>query len=131
MIKITNLILNEIIEYSKNSLPAEACGYLAGSGDVLSVCYKIRNVDDSPEHFTMDVSQQFNAYKDARKNGFEIKAVFHSHPSTPARPSEEDKRLAYDQNIFQIIVSLAEDNPVVKCFKIENGDAREIIMEVI
>lgn len=131
MIKIEKKVIDEIVEHSQNMLPAEGCGYLAAKDGVLSVCYKINNIDNSPEHFSMDIKQQFEAHRDARKNGYEIKAVFHSHPSTPARPSEEDKKLACDQNIFHIIVSLAEDVPVVKCFKIEGGAAKEISLEVV
>jgi proteasome lid subunit RPN8/RPN11 len=54
--------------------------------------------------------------KSARANGQKIIANFHSHPATPARPSEEDIRLAYDPNIVYIIISLAEAEPVIKAF---------------
>jgi len=46
---------------------------------------------------------------------------FHSHPSTPARQSKEDIRLAYDPSASYLILSLAEDIPVLKAFGI-TGD---------
>jgi proteasome lid subunit RPN8/RPN11 len=46
---------------------------------------------------------------------------FHSHPSTPARPSKEDIRLAYDPSASYLILSLAEEIPVLKAFGI-TGD---------
>ena len=68
----------------------------------------------------MDPKEQFAALKDARANGVEIIGNFHSHPESPSRPSEEDKRLAYDPNIEYLILSLQEaDHPVLKAFGID------------
>jgi proteasome lid subunit RPN8/RPN11 len=48
-------------------------------------------------------------------------ACYHSHPATPARPSEEDINLAYDPDLRYIIISLAGEEPVVNAFRIING----------
>lgn len=45
---------------------------------------------------------------------------FHAHPESPSRPSEEDKRLAYDSSIEYMILSLQEsENPVLRSFGID------------
>ena len=45
-----------------------------------------------------------------------------SHPESPSRPSEEDKRLAYDSKASYMILSLMEpEKPVLNSFHIE-GD---------
>jgi proteasome lid subunit RPN8/RPN11 len=68
----------------------------------------------------MDPKEQLAALKDARANGVGIIGNFHSHPESPSRPSEEDKRLAYDSSIEYLILSLMEaDNPVLKAFGID------------
>lgn len=55
-----------------------------------------------------------------RANGYELLGNFHSHPESPSRPSEEDKRLAYDTKVNYLILSLMEiDNPVLKAFNID------------
>ena len=42
------------------------------------------------------------------------------HLSSPSRPSEEDKRLAFDPTIEYLILSLMEEgNPVLKAFGID------------
>jgi proteasome lid subunit RPN8/RPN11 len=56
---------------------------------------------------------------------------FHSHPETPARPSEEDIRLAYDPAASYIILSLAEEEPVMRSFHIENGTASAEEIEIL
>jgi proteasome lid subunit RPN8/RPN11 len=57
---------------------------------------------------------------------------FHSHPESPSRPSEEDKRLAYDKTASYMIVSLMDDsNPVLKSFHIEGTESweEELVIE--
>ncbi len=50
---------------------------------------------------------------------------WHSHPESPSRPSDEDKRLAYDSKASYMIMSLMEnDNPVLNSFRI-TGDVSE------
>ena len=127
MIYINKEDYKEIVEYAKAGLPNEACGLLGGTvdGDIRQVkkVYYLTNIDASREHFSMDPKEQFAAVKDMRANGLTLIGNFHSHPESPARPSEEDKRLAYDSKIRYLILSLMDmDAPVLKGFKIENGN---------
>ena len=60
-----------------------------------------------------------------RANGLVPLGNWHSHPESPSRPSEEDKRLAYDSSASYMILSLMDnDNPVLNSFKI-TGDVSE------
>ena len=115
---------DKMLQHCKDGLPNESCGLLAGTveGEVKTVTkiYLLTNIDASNEHFSMDPKEQFAALKDARANGVEIIGNFHSHPESPSRPSEEDKRLAYDPNIEYLILSLQKaDDPVLKAFGID------------
>ena len=115
---------DKMLKHCEDGLPNESCGLLAGTveGEVKTVTkiYLLTNIDASNEHFSMDPKEQFAALKDARANGVEIIGNFHSHPESPSRPSEEDKRLAYDPNIEYLILSLQEaDHPVLKAFGID------------
>jgi len=121
MISIKRDVYNQIIAHAKADLPNEACGYLAGLDGVVTLGYQLTNIDHSPEHFSFDPSEQFKTVKDARSKGLQILANYHSHPETPSRPSQEDIRLAFDPDISYIIISLAENEPVVKSFRIVNG----------
>lgn len=114
----------KMLKHCQDGLPNEACGLIAGrvEGDTKTVekVYLLTNVDESREHFTMDPGEQLAAVKDARKNGLELLGNFHSHPETPSRPSEEDKRLAYDSSSEYLILSLMEEEqPVLNAFHID------------
>ncbi len=130
MISIKQSVLDQIVAHARLELPNEACGYLAGNDGVITFGYQLTNIDHSPEHFSFDPSEQFQAVKDARNKGFQIMANYHSHPQTPARPSEEDIRLAYDPEISYIIISLVNDQADIKSFKIRDSivEREEIVI---
>ena len=83
-------------------------------------------IDHSNEHFTMNPKDQLNAVKDMRAKGLVPLGNFHSHPESPSRPSEEDKRLAYDKDASYMIISLMDiENPVLKSFRIVDNVSTE------
>jgi len=122
-------------EHARAALPNEACGLLAGIADgnikTVQKVYFLTNIDGSPEHFSMDPKEQFAALKDARANGWQLLGNWHSHPSTPARPSPEDIRLAFDSSASYLILSLAGETPVLKGFHIERGEVEGEAVEII
>lgn len=123
-----------IVAHAKAGLPNEACGLIGGTagGDEKSVekVYFLTNPDASPEHFTISPQEQFGAIKDMRACGISPLGNFHSHPATPARPSREDIRLAYDPNASYLILSLAGEEPVLKAFGIANGAVTVQTLEI-
>jgi len=131
MLQIKKSVIEIIKAIAKEELPNEACGYLAGKNGVISKCYRLTNTDQSPEHFSFDPNEQFDTLKDARTNGLEIIANFHSHPASPARPSVEDIRLAYDPNILYGIVSLQHQDEVLKFFRIIKKEVNQVNYSVI
>lgn len=131
MISIRQAILDQIIAHARKELPNEACGYLAGVEGTVLLAYQLTNIDHSPEHFSFDPAEQFRVVKDARNKGLQILANYHSHPQTPARPSIEDINLAYDPDISYVIISLAENSPVFKSFKIRNGKIENEEIKII
>ncbi len=120
-----------MLKHCIEGLPNEACGLIAGSiqGDTKTVkkVYLLTNLDASNEHFSMDPKEQLTAIKDARANDLVLLGNFHSHPESPSRPSEEDKRLAYDSSSEYLILSLMEiESPVLKAFHIDKDKAVSI-----
>lgn len=122
-----------IVAHAKKNLPEEACGLLGGTkdGDVKTVekVYLLTNIDHTNEHFSMDPKEQLAAVKDMRTNGLALLGNWHSHPESPSRPSEEDKRLAYDPTVNYLILSLMDEEPVLKAFDIDKD--RNVTVEDI
>ncbi len=128
MIKLSRNDYEKIVAHAKKEAPIEACGLIAGEltdGDkIIKKVYILTNVDHAEEHFTLDPKEQLTAVKDMRANGLVPLGNWHSHPVSPSRPSEEDKRLAYDSSASYMILSLMEEEPVLNSFHIE-GDKSE------
>lgn len=131
MLRIPKQIIDELFDHARQGLPEEVCGYLAGSGREVTRQFRLTNIDHSNEHFSFDPAEQFQVAREARKAGLEILANYHSHPESPARPSKEDIRLAFDPNIGYVIVSLAGEFPDVKAFRIQNGEVEKEEIQVI
>src|SRR6185369_3807024 len=122
MIRIPQAIHEDMIAHAREGFPLEVCGILGGAGDAVSAIYRMANTDASNEHFMMDPREQFAVVKDLRAKGLAMLAIYHSHPESPARPSEEDIRLALTPGVSYVIISLADPGqPVVKSYKIANG----------
>lgn len=117
MLKIPENIFAAIIEHSKADYPIEACGYLVGNNDTVIDIIKMTNIDKSNEHFTFDPKEQFQAVKYARSKGANLIAVYHSHPDSPARMSQEDIKYANDTSIKYLIYSVLEGK--LKCFSVD------------
>lgn len=130
MIVITQEQYESILNHALAELPNEACGLLGGCVEnavkYVKKVYLLSNTDKSPEHFTMDPREQFAVVKDMRNNNWTLLGNFHSHPASPSRPSEEDKRLAFDAGASYFIISFAHrQNIVLKSFNIINNVVSE------
>lgn len=130
MIHLPKAFYDEILKTALNGRPEEICGLIGGikQGDVREVkkIYVLENIDHSNEHFSMNPLDQLKAVKDMRANGYVPLGNFHSHPESPSRPSEEDKRLAYDKEASYMIISLMNENePVLKSFRIVDNVSTE------
>ena len=115
---------NKIYEYALSQRPDEACGLIAGREEDgirrIEKVYLLTNIDHTNEHFSIDPREHLASIKDMRANGLTPLGNWHSHPETPSRPSEEDKRLANDSKASYLILSLAEEgHPVLNSFHVE------------
>lgn len=123
-----------ILKHARENLPEEACGLIVGTKDgndkSIQKVYCLTNIDHSNEHFSLDPKEQLAAVKDMRANGLVPLGNWHSHPESPSRPSEEDKRLAYDSTASYMILSLMDnENPVLNSFHIEGTESeREVLV---
>ncbi len=125
IIRIDTKLYDEIVSYAREHLPEESCGLIAGevNGDekLIKKVYFLENVDHAEDHFTLSPKDQLGAIKDMRANGLTALGNWHSHPSSPSRPSVEDISLAYDSRASYLILSFMSQAPVINSFHIENG----------
>lgn len=127
MLALTGELWEEMIGHAFAGLPDEACGLLAGepgSGEV-QVFYPCRNAEASSRVYTVDPRDHLRADRDAEDRGLEIIGVMHSHTHTEAYPSPTDVAQAPDPSWHYVIVSLKRDDPVLRSFRIVDGEIAE------
>ena len=78
-LEIPENIYEEIVRQAKAEAPIEACGILAGKINLVEKLYKMKNIDQSNNHFMMLPAEQFKVVKDIRSSGLEMLAI--SQPS--------------------------------------------------
>ena len=129
MIQLNKADFEKMLAHATRELPDEACGLIAGEvqgmDKIVRKVYLLTNIDHSNEHFSLDPKEQLAAVKDMRLGNW------HSHPESPSRPSEEDKRLAYDSKASYMILSLMDrENPVLNSFHIEGTDTEKEDLQI-
>lgn len=76
-----------LAEHSRDELPNEACGLVLFEGDVAVEYVRGTNASPSPYHFQLEIDPVVWADLNDRDA---VQAVFHSHVSSPPRPSRTD-----------------------------------------
>jgi proteasome lid subunit RPN8/RPN11 len=128
--QIAQDLLDELVAHARAELPNESCGMLAVDGDVFTKFFPARNEFASPMRFRIDASDQIRIWKAIDELGQDT-AIFHSHPNSEASPSQTDINLARDwPGAVWVICSLAEEEAVVRGFRIDAGKVEEVELVV-
>ena len=135
IIRMDRNLYDEMAAYTKEHLPEEACGLIAGEetdgGRLVKKIYYLTNTDHAEDHFSMDPKEQLAAVKDMRAEGLKPLGNWHSHPESPSRPSDEDIRLSFDPHASYMILSLMAQNPVLNSFHVESGTVTKEDLRII
>jgi len=127
VLQLTDGVYAAIVGHSYDGLPLEACGLLAGDAVAAkaTVFYPCTNVARSSRIYTVDPNEYLRADRDAEDRGLEIIGVVHSHTHTEAYPSPTDVAQAPDPGWHYVIVSLRQEAPVVRSYRIVDGEVTE------
>lgn len=130
-LELTRRVYGELVRAAQDAAPLEACGLLAGQGTRVTRFYPLTNADASAEHFSMLPGEQFAAVKAMRADGVKMLAIWHSHPATPARMSQEDLRLAFTPEAVYVILSLAGETPTLGACTVRDGVPQPVKLNVV
>jgi proteasome lid subunit RPN8/RPN11 len=130
MLRMRRDVYLQMIGDCFDGLPNEACGLIAGRpplGDLADGqrCYPITNVAASSRIYELDPKEHLRADRDAEDHGMQIIGVYHSHTHTVGYPSPTDVAQAPDPGWHYILVSLADEAPSVRSYRIVDGNITE------
>ena len=127
-VRIRQAALNEIVSHAREELPNECCGLLVGTADEVTWAERARNLKAGPTRFLIDPEAHFAAIRRARAAGLVVMGAYHSHPRTPAWPSDTDRAEDTYPEFLKVIVSLAGQagEPDVRAFRVEDGNIQSV-----
>jgi len=129
-VRISRAHWNELIAHAREDAPNECCGYLSARDGVVKDVFRAENPRKSPYGYELDHRSLFAA-NELDDDGLEV-GIYHSHPRSPAEPSQTDINLATYPHWRYLIVSLADgDAPEVRVWRIANGRVEEEELDVL
>lgn len=115
MITIAEKQLTEIREHGIRDYPYECCGLLLGSfgadGKLVTETFPISNAREESakrNRFLITPEELMKGERYARQHDLEVVGFYHSHPDSPAVPSQYDLEHAWPTYSY-IIVSTSAD----------------------
>jgi proteasome lid subunit RPN8/RPN11 len=120
MLQIERPHLKQMLAHLQACYPLEGCGLLAGDGEGrVTAVYPIENMLRSPTAYEMEPRQQIEAMLALEAAGWQLVAIYHSHPQGPEEPSPTDIALAFYPEVAYVIVSLQKlTEPTMRMFRI-------------
>ncbi|MGH9225070.1 MAG: Mov34/MPN/PAD-1 family protein [Acidimicrobiales bacterium] len=129
MLRLDRTTYLAIVAHALDGIPEEACGLLAAPTDTdsgeIAAAYPCRNAAASARIYELHPLDHLHADRDAEGKGFQITGVYHSHTHTDAWPSPTDVAQAPDPDWHYVIVSLRLPQPVLRSFRIVDGEIDE------
>lgn len=120
--EISQSQLDEVIDHAESDAPNECCGYMRLQAGRVGEVVRAQNLRNSPYGYEID-PKSLLAANDLDDGGFGV-AIYHSHPRSPAEPSQTDINLAHYPHWLYVIVSLA-DEPNLRAWRIADGRVAE------
>ncbi len=107
-VRLTQEHLHQMLTQAYNEAPNECCGLLLGKGEGVVEVFPGRNTHMSPKTYEMDPRDQLHAFQRMDERGWDLVAIYHSHPATEAYPSKTDQAKALYPEARYVIISLLE-----------------------
>ncbi len=132
MLPLERHYIDEIIAHASDEKPNEACGLIAGQQGRAVKLFRGKNVDGNKRtRYTIDPREMLRVLQEIDDNGWELLAIYHSHPFSEAYPSATDVALAFYPDSYYLIVSLASpERPVLRAFRIVDKVISEAEIEI-
>jgi [CysO sulfur-carrier protein]-S-L-cysteine hydrolase len=126
VLELTHSAYLAIVAHVYDGAPLEACGLIAGQqSNHATVFFPTDNDAHSTRVYAVPPRQHLRAERDAEDAGMVITGVVHSHTHTDAYPSPTDVAMAPDPDWHYVIVSLRDEAPVLRSYRIVDGSIAE------
>lgn len=96
MLRVSQDSLDQTLAYLRAALPNEGVGLWAGKRDQVVQVWPLENIHAAPHlRYEADPKALIEALRALEVGGLELVAIYHSHPTGSAQPSETDRLQAF------------------------------------
>ena len=121
----------QMLQHVSAQLPEEACGLVAGKQSKSVRVYPIENQLHSATKFRMEPHAQVQALLELEQQGWELLAIYHSHPDGPVEPSPTDLAEASYPEAVALIWSRNAGGWKCRGFTIQEGEFRAFDVQIL
>jgi proteasome lid subunit RPN8/RPN11 len=130
VLQLTSAVHTAMLAHAHDGLPDEACGLMVGSlGDghtaTVDTFGPCPNVAGSSRIYSIAPKDFMRIERAADDAGADIVGVMHSHTHTEPYPSVTDVNQAPDPSWHYVIVSLRDELPMLRSYRIVDGGITE------
>jgi proteasome lid subunit RPN8/RPN11 len=125
-----------IREAARKAYPHEGCGALVGpaGGPILeSLSLPNREADQPRVRFSVSAADYIEVEDAAESRGLALLGFWHSHPDHPARPSETDRRYAWEGLLTLVIAVSRGESRELTAWAVDGPEApfRQLRLEIV
>jgi proteasome lid subunit RPN8/RPN11 len=132
MLKISQVLVDQMLGHSRADHPDEACGVIAGAAgsDNPTRFIPMVNAARSPTFYEFDSTDLLKLYRELDANDEDPVVIYHSHTATQAYPSRTDIAYASEPFAHYVLVSTRETGTEdgsyeLRSFRIVDGEVTE------
>jgi desampylase len=107
VIHLRESVRADMVAHAREAAPRECCGLLIGEGALIDESVRVRNVDARPARYRLDPAAHIATNRRLRGTTRRVVGCYHSHPHSPAVPSDTDRAEAHYPEFVWMIISLA------------------------
>ncbi len=132
-ISLPRTLINQLLTHAQNGNGDEVCGFIASRDGKAVKTYPVPNIaTPADKRFEMEPSAQIEAIKIMREQSEEIFAIYHSHPTSAAVPSQADIVEFNYPDARCIIISLNIQGVLeIRAYRIIESQVIEVAIEAI
>jgi [CysO sulfur-carrier protein]-S-L-cysteine hydrolase len=129
-LRISQALLDEIVEHARADAPNECCGMIATRNGGAVAVHRATNTAASPLRYEIDGMEQYRIQSAIEDAGHDLGAIYHSHTRSAPYPSQTDINLAFYPESLYVIVGVAGPEAEVRAFTIVDGQVSETQLEI-
>jgi proteasome lid subunit RPN8/RPN11 len=120
--RMTRATWEALVDHAREEAPDECCGYLRARDGTVEEAVRATSTRKSRYAYELDPQSLLRANQ-LDDEGWEV-GVYHSHPRSPAEPSQTDINLAHYPHWTYLIVSLRGE-PEIRAWRIRDARVEE------